>query len=209
MTEKAYRQNGLLHRIDGPAVILKDGSACWYSNGVKHRIKGPAVELADGSKYWYFNGVLHREDGPAIEYHDGTKYWYLHGKKHRLDGPAVERKSGRKQFWILGVRVSPELYADFVDELNNPSFQPTVDEQRKTKKVETLPVAIQQNENIKALDELNGLFNYIHEDDDEESEEDYDKKIAEIKKVYQKKVASFNPEEKTFMGVPIDENNKN
>jgi len=45
-----------------------------------HREDGPAVELADGTKYWRLNSKIHREDGPAIEYPDGTKYWCLNGK---------------------------------------------------------------------------------------------------------------------------------
>ena len=46
-----------------------------------HREDGPAVELADGSKIWSLNGKCHREDGPAIENADGTKHcWFLSGK---------------------------------------------------------------------------------------------------------------------------------
>ena len=50
-----------------------------YRNNKKrlHRIDGPAVIYKDGSKVWYINDKIHREDGPAIEYFDGTKQWYL------------------------------------------------------------------------------------------------------------------------------------
>jgi hypothetical protein len=58
-----------------------DGKKCWYLNGLLHRVDGPAVEYADGTKCWYLNGKRHRTDGPAIEYADGPKYWYLNGKE--------------------------------------------------------------------------------------------------------------------------------
>ena len=44
-----------------------------------HREDGPAIELANGSKFWFLNGEYHREDGPAVEGSDGSKYWYLNG----------------------------------------------------------------------------------------------------------------------------------
>lgn len=43
-----------------------------------HRKDGPAVELDDGSKRWYFNGLPHRDDGPAVE-QDNRRYWYKYG----------------------------------------------------------------------------------------------------------------------------------
>jgi hypothetical protein len=51
----------------------------WYLNGVIHREDGPAFILGNGSKIWYLNGVIHRIDGPAVEYIDGGKLWYLNG----------------------------------------------------------------------------------------------------------------------------------
>ena len=51
----------------------------WYQNGLLHRLDGPAFELANGDKEWYQNGKLHRLDGPAIEYADGNKEWYIEG----------------------------------------------------------------------------------------------------------------------------------
>ena len=32
-----------------------------------HREDGPAVELPEGTRFWFLNGKLHREDGPAVE----------------------------------------------------------------------------------------------------------------------------------------------
>ena len=32
------------------------GTKFWFQNGLVHRIDGPAVVYADGSKRWYING---------------------------------------------------------------------------------------------------------------------------------------------------------
>lgn len=90
--------NGQLHRIDGPAVELADGSKMWYQNGKLHRDDGPAVEGKE-NKRWYQDGFLHRDDGPAIEWPSGTKTWYRNGLRHRTDGPADEWADGTK-YWL-------------------------------------------------------------------------------------------------------------
>ena len=57
------------------------GTICWYNEEDQlHREDGPAYELADGTKKWWLNGQRHREDGPAIEWFDGYKEWYLNGE---------------------------------------------------------------------------------------------------------------------------------
>lgn len=76
-------------KYDGPAADT-EGRKYWWLNGLLHRVDGPAVEYPDGSKKWCVNGELHREDGPAIKYADGSKQWWLNGKLHREDGPAIE-----------------------------------------------------------------------------------------------------------------------
>ena len=55
-----------------------------------HREDGPAVELVDGTKRWYINNQRHRSDGPAVIYANGDKEWWVNHKLHRLDGPAIE-----------------------------------------------------------------------------------------------------------------------
>jgi hypothetical protein len=52
---RVWRENGKLHRLDGPAVIYPNGIEMWYKNGKLHRLDGPAVESADGSRWWYEN----------------------------------------------------------------------------------------------------------------------------------------------------------
>jgi hypothetical protein len=52
----------------------------WKLNGKLHRLDGPAIELSNGTKLWYVGGNLHRLDGPAVEWLDGTKDWFINGK---------------------------------------------------------------------------------------------------------------------------------
>jgi hypothetical protein len=54
----------------------------WRQNGKLHREDGPAVELITGYKRWYQNGFLHREDGPAIVFTNGNKEWWLNGRQY-------------------------------------------------------------------------------------------------------------------------------
>ena len=96
----------ILHRLDGPAVIRKNGTKEWYNNGMLHRTDGPAITTSEGGKAWWVNDKKHRTDGPAIEEADGTKYWYINNKRHRTDGPAVEHPGGYKEWWLEGVKVT-------------------------------------------------------------------------------------------------------
>ena len=70
--------------------ITRD-KAEWYRNDWLHREDGPAIEMSDGTREWYKNVTLHREDGPAIERSHGNRDWWLNGERHREDGPAIER----------------------------------------------------------------------------------------------------------------------
>lgn len=48
-------ENGNLHRKGGPAVV---SCFCleWWNEGVKHRLNGPAVLKKYGKQYYYING---------------------------------------------------------------------------------------------------------------------------------------------------------
>ena len=82
----------------------------WYNEQRKlHREDGPAVELANGSKAWWLNDKLHREDGPAIEWASGDTFWYLNGKLHRTNGPACEWDD-RKEWWLNGKQYTEEEF---------------------------------------------------------------------------------------------------
>ena len=101
-----YRQNGELHRDDGPARIKQDPDDYlteeYYRNGKLHRDDGPARIESEPyghhhGEYWYRDGQQHREDGPAVVEHEGNgssseEYW-RNGKRHRDDGPAeIQRR---------------------------------------------------------------------------------------------------------------------
>ena len=110
---KYYNQHGLLHRVDGPAVIytvgdddMRHGRKEWYLNGQLHRVDGPAIDDKQ-QKRWYLNGQRHRTDGPAIEYTDGWKEWWVNGQLHREDGPAMICPDFRwlgNKYWLNGKR---------------------------------------------------------------------------------------------------------
>ena len=102
-----HKQNGLPHRIDGPAVIHCDGTKMWYQAGVKHREKGPAVVYPDGTKEWWIAGCLHREDGPAIEYADGRTHHCISQRGlawTALKGqvPLLGFLKTQRPYWLLG-----------------------------------------------------------------------------------------------------------
>jgi hypothetical protein len=81
-TTRWLNEDGLFHRLDGPAIECANGDKWWYQNGERHRLDGPAVEYADGGKEWWVNDKLHLLDGPAVEGPDGTKEWWIEGKKY-------------------------------------------------------------------------------------------------------------------------------
>jgi len=119
-TVRWYNEDGLLHRLDGPAVEYADGSKEWWVNGKLHRLDGPAVESSDGFKSWWLNGKLHRLDGPAVEWANGYKSWYQNGNLHRLDGPAVCGSHGGKQWYIGGVKYTEEKFLAKIEIMNCP-----------------------------------------------------------------------------------------
>jgi len=61
-----YDQKGLLHSYDDlPAVVLSNGSRCWYKHGVRYRNNDlPATITFDGTKVWYKDGFIVRIKSP-------------------------------------------------------------------------------------------------------------------------------------------------
>ena len=43
-------------------VVDLGGNRAWYQNSVCHRLDGPAIEWADGTKSWRIDGVLITEE---------------------------------------------------------------------------------------------------------------------------------------------------
>ena len=52
-----YDRDDRYHRTNGPAVIYPSGTRYWFQNGVLHRLDGPAVEnVVRGVRIWYIYG---------------------------------------------------------------------------------------------------------------------------------------------------------
>lgn len=116
-TQEWFLNYNELHRLDGPAVIMPDGTTKWFRNGKCHREDGPAIEMPSGYYAWYYQGKHHREDGPAVEYEDGTKFWYYHGSYHRVGGPAIFygdiwRNDDICRWYLYGVQLEKDQYYD-------------------------------------------------------------------------------------------------
>jgi hypothetical protein len=74
--------NGIVHHVDGPAIITETGRQLWLKLGIVHNDNGPAIVEADGTMCWMQNGIVHRDGGPAIV--DATdEYWYRRGVLYR------------------------------------------------------------------------------------------------------------------------------
>jgi hypothetical protein len=53
------------------------GNKLWLQNGIYHRLDGPAVIYKDRYKEWRIKHIYHREDGPAIIRDDGAVEWFI------------------------------------------------------------------------------------------------------------------------------------
>jgi len=98
---KEYYKDGEIHREEeeGPAFDFLD-NRLWYKENKLHRLNGPAVEMFDGTKEWYIEGKLHREAGPAIEHSNGYKeYWYLDKRIRCNSDEEYIRLINLKLFW--------------------------------------------------------------------------------------------------------------
>lgn len=131
----------LIHARDEPAIEWADGVKAWVQNGLYHRKDGPALEyngLEDKEDKYYINGVEitkeefedagryriepvdegtklswvmestsipHRErDLPAIEWENGLLEWYRKGQPHRdpAKGPAKIWSDGSYAYYYFG-----------------------------------------------------------------------------------------------------------
>ena len=105
--EEWYR-NGVLHRLDGPAIISYEYTA-YYNDGKRHRLNGPAIMMQNPNQVEYFiNGERHRLDGAAIICTNGYQSYFINGHCHRLNGPAVIHPDGSEEYYIDGKEVNAE-----------------------------------------------------------------------------------------------------
>lgn len=74
-----FNDDGVWHCESGPAVYGKSYQA-WYVNGLLHRLDGPAITNSDGSTMWYRDNKLHCESGPAASWPSKNHFeFYLEG----------------------------------------------------------------------------------------------------------------------------------
>ena len=102
-----YNDDGILHRTDGPARILRSRKE-WYINGKRHRVDGPAIIWKCGDQEWFVNGYRHREDGPAVIRLNGNNEWWVNGKRHREDGPAI-KWDGKHEYYVNDKNITKEV----------------------------------------------------------------------------------------------------
>jgi hypothetical protein len=122
-----YIRDGLVHRMDGPAVIIGEegqfdfGSGLlyqdngpaelWFKNGKLHRNGAPAINSRD--KVYFENGLIHREAhlGPAAICERGN-VWCENGLKHNPHGYAETVKNGKDTYWLDGRHYSEALWQE-------------------------------------------------------------------------------------------------
>src|ERR1700743_2143087 len=101
-----YRENGKLHRLDGPALIYPDhlsrGYQGWYLHGKSHRVDGPARTWNNGEEEYWQNDLKHRINGPAFNYKD-EKSDYLNNTLYQ-----------EKDYWLQIKKMKQNLRHDCV-----------------------------------------------------------------------------------------------
>lgn len=86
-TQEWYERPGLLHRDDDlPAVETSDGTLEWRQDGMLHRESGPAL-IEDGRTAYFEHGQYHRLDGPAVVHGSGRKEYWVDGSRIAVDDP--------------------------------------------------------------------------------------------------------------------------
>ncbi len=90
--------------------VTEFGTQEWRQEGLLHKLDGPAVTSPNGRQEWRQNGLLHRLDGPAVVGGQGSEFWYQHDKLHRVDGPAVILSGGTQEWYINDIRLSEEEF---------------------------------------------------------------------------------------------------
>lgn len=118
-----YTRNTMVHRTDGPAVIVNhydcDTSTLVYNLTIDytserlafaykqldalHCEDGPARIWSCGCKEWFVDNERHRMDGSAVRNCSGQEAWYCKDELHRENGPALVFGNGREEWYRHGV----------------------------------------------------------------------------------------------------------
>lgn len=59
---KVWMLDGKIHGEGFPAVIWKCGTKEWRNKGILHRLNGPAIEYFYGEKEYWLNGAMYSEE---------------------------------------------------------------------------------------------------------------------------------------------------
>lgn len=130
MVARVWAENGLIHRVDGPSIVWRDGTEEWFDRGFRSRERLPAVMCADGTLEWHFAGAtadppvsrdfmlryntgrhqffnsFYREVGPSVITPDGTRIWGEGGQVNDSEppphGPWIEYPDGSIRFADTG-----------------------------------------------------------------------------------------------------------
>ena len=71
-----YDKDGINSRVGGPAnIVIRDGYESWYQDGKLHREDGPAIILPNGTEKWIINNREIRIIAP-----DGSVSYPFQGK---------------------------------------------------------------------------------------------------------------------------------
>ena len=71
ISEKRKRSTGIFKEPNGNIFYLE--------NGEYHRVNGPAMVFKNGTEKWLFHGKYHKSDGYAISYANGIKALFYYG----------------------------------------------------------------------------------------------------------------------------------
>lgn len=99
-----YFKDGLLHNLEGPAVINSDGSKEWWENGKKIRYEN------EFEKKWFKDGVLHKEDGPAVIFNDDSFQYWLNGIFYSKDEYNKKKNEFSPKIVLKNVYVGDGVY---------------------------------------------------------------------------------------------------
>jgi len=86
----------------------KDGTVFWRQNYVLHREDGPAIIYPYGQMEWWVSGVLHRDpqEGAAIEFSNGGKDYWEHGKRlHPWKQYWLNTVSKKLVLWLMKIGI--------------------------------------------------------------------------------------------------------
>jgi len=113
-----FNENGMYHRLDGPAIEYANGNKIWYQKGLPHRLDGPAIIREQGVEEWYHHGALHRIGGPAITNHYGYEEWWVNNQLHRLDGPAKTLTNGTQEWSVYNLTLKINIMTKLTQNLS-------------------------------------------------------------------------------------------